>query len=270
MSTVDTEGRQDYLFDTASDLGQEQMELLSVMLDATTTESLGEVGVGPGWNCLDVGAGGGSVARWLAERVAPDGSVVATDIATDNLPESPGVRVMRHDINNGVPPAGPFDLIHARLVLLHLPNREEIFARLVDSLAPGGWIVLAEYGTRLSYALAAPTSADMELFDRVQQIGHREVGPAAGQSLLWAHEMYGHMRAAGLINMGSREFSRTTVGGDAGSRYHRNLIAQVHQPMVRVGATEAELERYRELLLAPEFHAWFYQFITTWGQKPAV
>ncbi len=269
MSTVDIEGRQHYLLDTASDLGHEQMELLSVMLDATTTGSFDEVGVGPGWNCLDIGAGGGSLAGWLARRVAPTGSVLAVDMATDHLEEAPGLRVLRHDVRDGMPLGGPFDLIHARLVLMHLPERERIFAELVDLLAPGGWIVLGDFGTRLPYALVASTSTEEELFDHVQHVAHREVAPSKGQSYTWAHEAHGHMAAAGLDCVTSREFSRTIMGGDFASRYHRNVITQVHQPLVEGGLTEAELQHYRDSLLDPELHAWSYQFIGTRGQKRA-
>jgi ubiquinone/menaquinone biosynthesis C-methylase UbiE len=49
--------------------------------DPGTFESLGRVGIKPSWRCLELGAGAGSVARWLAAWV-PDGSVVATDIDT--------------------------------------------------------------------------------------------------------------------------------------------------------------------------------------------
>src|ERR1700734_4546355 len=36
--------------------------------------------VQPGWRCLEVGAGRGSMAVWLAERGGASGQVVATDI----------------------------------------------------------------------------------------------------------------------------------------------------------------------------------------------
>src|SRR6516164_7895571 len=59
---------------------RQRLALLTQFADAITTRRLTELGVGPGWRCLDVGAGDGSVARWLAGRVGPRGRVVATDL----------------------------------------------------------------------------------------------------------------------------------------------------------------------------------------------
>src|SRR4051812_39774140 len=55
---------------------------LPLVFDAGTTRHLLALGIGPGWQCLEVGAGGGSVAVWVAEQVGVTGSVLATDIDT--------------------------------------------------------------------------------------------------------------------------------------------------------------------------------------------
>ncbi|OZM75522.1 trans-aconitate 2-methyltransferase [Pseudonocardia sp. MH-G8] len=258
----------EYILDSASDLGREQLASLPMLLDAPTHGMLEGVGVQPGWRCLDVGAGDGSIARWLAERTGPTGGVVAVDINTDFLVGRAGVDILRHDINDGVPPGGPFDLIHARLVLLHLSRRKEILKDLVDALAPGGWLVIGEYGARLPYAVSAASRSDIQVFDRVQDVGHNVVGAAAGQSMRWAHEVGDHMDAAGLVDIYAFEHSQTTIGGGTGCHYHRSLILQIDAPLLAAGITEDELKRYCDLLLDPRFRAWFYQFICTRGHKP--
>lgn len=270
MSTstqVHGDGTTDYVLDTGTDLGTAQMEYLRVLLDQPTTEVLDATGLGRGWRCLDLGAGGGSITRQLAERTGPTGRVVAVDLVTDKLDGLPGVEIHRHDVRQGLPDDGPFDLIHARLVLLHLPERLEVLRTLIDALAPGGWLVLGEYGERLPYALPAP-GVDTQLFERVQDIGHHVVGAGAGQSLRWAHEADRHMTTAGMVDVHSREHSFTTAGGSVGCRYHHNLITQIEAPMLRAGVSEAELARYRDLLLDPRFRAWFYQFVCISGRKP--
>ncbi|HEY0808078.1 MAG TPA: hypothetical protein VGD84_23630 [Pseudonocardiaceae bacterium] len=77
---------------------RERLALLQSYQDPTTFRYLTEAGVTTGWHCLDVGAGGGSITRWLADRVGPTGSVLATDIETDLLSQVdlPNVTVQRH------------------------------------------------------------------------------------------------------------------------------------------------------------------------------
>ena len=98
-----------YVVDTSSDLGGQHMTLLESVLDAPTTAFLDELDIRPGQRCLDLGAGGGSITRWLAERTGPRGTVVAVDTDTDHLLEQPGVQVLRHDLTEGLPVDGPFD-----------------------------------------------------------------------------------------------------------------------------------------------------------------
>jgi 2-polyprenyl-3-methyl-5-hydroxy-6-metoxy-1,4-benzoquinol methylase len=82
--------------------------------------------VQPGWRCLEVAAGRGSMAVWLAEQVGPAGHVVATDIDTRYLQRAElptNVEVLEHDIlEDSLEALGPgsFDLVCSRLALFHL------------------------------------------------------------------------------------------------------------------------------------------------------
>jgi hypothetical protein len=73
---------QTYAFDNALAVQRERLDTLEELFDPGTIRQLDARGVAPGWRCLEVGAGGGSVAAWLGDRVAPDGSVLATDLDT--------------------------------------------------------------------------------------------------------------------------------------------------------------------------------------------
>ena len=48
---------------------RDRLVLLERFHDPFTVRHLDAIGVGPGWSCLDAGAGSGSVTRMLAERV---------------------------------------------------------------------------------------------------------------------------------------------------------------------------------------------------------
>ncbi len=133
-----------YALENAWRRARERLALLEQGYDPTTTRLLGALGVGEGWRCWEVGAGGGSIARWLCEQVGEQvgerGHVLATDLDPRFLDTSdqPNLAVQRHDVVADPLPAEPFDLVHARLVLMHLPARERVLERLVATLKPGG------------------------------------------------------------------------------------------------------------------------------------
>lgn len=258
----------EYVFDTGSDPGRAQVDCLTEMLDGTTTGVLERLEVQPGWRCLELGAGNGSIARWLAQRVGPTGMVAAVDLDTSHLDPGPNVAAYRHDINDGLPVDGPFDLIHARLLLMHLSRREKILADLMQALAPGGWLVIADLSDRLPSAAAAPEPADERLFERVIDIGMNRVARPVGMNLEWARDVGRHMLRAGVEHVHGLEHAFTAAGGTAGLLYYRSMLAQVEQPLLNAGLTDAELRRLDELMRDPQFSAWSYQFVFTWGRKP--
>jgi ubiquinone/menaquinone biosynthesis C-methylase UbiE len=139
-----------YIFANAAEQARQRFQSLEELYDPRTVHFLEATGVGPGWRCLEVGAGGGSIAAWLADRVGSSGHVLVTDIDPrhlDALAEAgwPNVEVQRHDVGQDPLPAATFDLVHARLVLIHVPQREAALARLVAALKPGGWIVVEDF-----------------------------------------------------------------------------------------------------------------------------
>lgn len=148
-----------YLLDHAWAGERERLDGLGVVFDPGTIGHLEHIGVGPGWRCLEVGGGSGTVARWLCERTGPTGRVVATDLDTGILTSLgiPGLEVRRHDIAHDDLEEDSFDLIHTRLVLEHLPDRDVALARMARALAPGGWLVVESFQlTPMTLASARP------------------------------------------------------------------------------------------------------------------
>jgi len=138
-----------YLLDNSHGKADTRMDVLARLFDAPTQRALERVGVGAGWHCLEVGGGGGSVARWLAARVGASGRVLCTDINTRIIEShrggTPNLEVKVHDIARDPLPAASFDLIHARLVLIHVVERERALERMVEALKPGGWLVIEDF-----------------------------------------------------------------------------------------------------------------------------
>jgi SAM-dependent methyltransferase len=100
--------------------------------------------VQPGWKCLEAGAGSGGMTRWLAERVAPGGSVLAVDLETHWLEplRSDSIEVRALDITVDALPADAFDLVLARMLLLHLPDPLAACGRLLATANEGATVLI--------------------------------------------------------------------------------------------------------------------------------
>jgi ubiquinone/menaquinone biosynthesis C-methylase UbiE len=141
-----------YLLDNAKEQAGARMDTLARLYDLPTQRALERAGVTTGWHCLEVGGGGGSVARWLAQRVGPTGKVLCTDIDTRIIERGraaapANLEVLRHDIVRDPLPQSAFDLVHVRLVLIHVPERELALERMASALKPGGWLVVEDFDT---------------------------------------------------------------------------------------------------------------------------
>lgn len=257
----------EYVLDSGTDLAKGQLDHLSALLDGLSRDFMGAVAAAPGERCLDLGAGNGSLARWMVERAGPSGEVHAVDLDTTHL-DVPGGRVHRHDIDDGLPVEGPFDLIHARLVLEHLERRREILAALVGALAPGGWVVLGEFPEPPTVPLESPSSEAGELFHRVLDTAVNKVVRAAGLDYSWAYAAEQAMAEEGLVEVDSMEYNHTARGGSASCRLYSNYLAQLTPPLRALGLTDEELDRLHRLLLDPRLRIRFFPFVCTRGRKP--
>lgn len=136
-----------YMFDTADEGERDRLLAHALMWDPVTRRRLDGIGVTDGWRCLEVGAGSGTVTRWLADKVGDTGHVVATDIETRWLRslDASNVQVLPHDVTTDPLGESVYDLICARLVLTHLPDPHATVDKLLRALVPGGWLLVEEY-----------------------------------------------------------------------------------------------------------------------------
>jgi SAM-dependent methyltransferase len=123
---------------------RQRMELLDAYHGPLTLSQIDAGGIGPGWRCLEVGAGAGLMTRRLAERVRPSGRVVAIDLETSWLEplRSDIVEVRRGDITTAALEPGGFDLVLAQMLLLHLADPGAVFRRLLAATRPGGHLIV--------------------------------------------------------------------------------------------------------------------------------
>jgi SAM-dependent methyltransferase len=153
----------------------ERLRVQARVWEAATGRILDQAGLAPGGRCLDAGCGPGETMRLMAHRVGPTGQVIGIDIdaglgawAQAMLHEA-GHRqcqVHAHDVTADQPmPGGPFDVVFARLLLFHLPQRAAVLRRLWNAVAPGGHLVVQDYDLRT--AGVTPALASVEEVGRV-------------------------------------------------------------------------------------------------------
>jgi SAM-dependent methyltransferase len=244
MSTDIEPGPSRYSFDNDDPESVGRHEYLADILDEFTFTRLSSVGGLAGKRCLEVGAGGGSVARWLAGQAGPTGQVLATDLNVRHLPVGAGFQVLRHDLVGEPVPDGPWDLIHARLVLLHIPQREEVLARLAAALAPGGALVIEDWATEFgNLVLAAPDAGTAQIIDEYREVLVNRVLPARGNDPTWAARVHAVMLANGLTGVDTAVQAASWAGGTAGAVLIAANVAQLRDDFIAAGFGEDRIER---------------------------
>ena len=132
-----------YLLDNQQTQAGQRFDALAEIFNPSTFRHMQSVGLSPGWRVWEVGAGGESVPEWISEQT--HGYVLATDIDTSWLNrEGCGFEVRNHDIGTDPAPDDGFDLVHARLVLVHVRARFDALTTMVSALKPGRWLLLEE------------------------------------------------------------------------------------------------------------------------------
>jgi SAM-dependent methyltransferase len=228
-----------YLLDNARTQAAQRMQVLARLFDAATQRALSAIGIADGWNCLEVGGGGGSVAHWLAERVAPRGSVLCTDIDPRHMPAPAhgNLRVERHDITRDALPAARFDLIHARLVLIHIPERAAVIDRLVIALKPGGWLVIEDFDalSMLPDSSVNPYEVQLAANEAMRKYMNR-----GGNDARFGRSLYGRFRAAGLCDVAAEGRLLMFDRGNGGAELMRANFEQLGDELVAAGLITAE------------------------------
>lgn len=257
-----------YTFDHAWTMERVRLAGLEVALDPGTREHLTRLGVGPGTRCLEIGAGGGSMAFWLAERVAPGGMVVATDLETDFLESQaqdyPGLEVLRHDITAEELPTG-FDVVHARWLVEWLPDKRGALRRMVSALRPGGVLLIEEPDFVTIYG-----SGDSVAVRRVFVAAMRHLESTCPIDNQYGRRAMGDLAAVGLVDVQAEGRCPIVRGGTPlAADFLRLTIEKLREPVLAGGAVTAE--EFAEALAAlqdPNTTVVAPMTVAAWGRRP--
>lgn len=261
-----------YAFPNAAAGQRERLQALEAVFDHGTVEQLSDRQIGPGWACLEVGAGAGSIARWLAERVGPHGRVLAVDLnpalfASAGDP-NPWLTVAQHDVRTDPLPAGSFDLVHARLVLSWLSDPVQALSRLVSALKPQGWLVLED----LDFVSAVPDPAmDADaaaVFSRVLHAHTLVLSERNGFDAAFGRRLPGLLRAAGLTQVDAAGRVTMRRGGEPGGELWRLTFEQLGQAMLETGLVDDDDVDAAMALCRRGLSFMSPVMVTGWGRLP--
>jgi SAM-dependent methyltransferase len=258
-----------YLLENRQTEAGERFDAFTALFDPTTFRHLEGLGIGPGRRCWEVGAGGTSVVSWLAEKVGPDGEVVATDIDTSLLASAarPPVSVRVHDVGAEEPPGEDFDLVHARLVLVHVPDRERALGSMVHALRPGGMILIEDADPALQ-PLTCPDEhgPEQELANRLRR-GFRRLLAERGADLSYGRRLPRLLREAGLDDVRAEAYFPLT--SPACAALESATVRQIRDRLVAADiATDEDIDRHLANVAAGGMDLATAPMISAWGRKP--
>ena len=262
-----------YLLDHAAAEAPARLDALAAMFDAHTRRPLLARGLRAGWHCLEVGAGKSSVAAWLAEQVGPGGRVVATDLDPRHLEPvteaaGPALQVMRHDLTRDPLPEGVFDLVHVRLVLVHLAEWEAVLERLVRALKPGGWLVDEEFDS--DSLPPDPAVSPGEVLLPTYRAMARLMAER-GFDRRFGRRLYARLRGAGLCDVGAEGRLEMLDRGAAGTALLRANWRQLRDTLAAGGyVAAADVDRDLARLDDPAFLMPSSVLWTAWGRRAPV
>jgi len=258
-----------YLFTHEDKAERERLAAIEAGLDPFTIDCLQKIGVGEGWRCLEVGAGAGSIAKWLCDRVGLGGKVVATDLQTKFLEAvgSSNLEVRKHDITKDDLEADAYGLVSARKLLEHLRDPPAALRRMAAALRPGGWLLVEDTDLASFRRVSFP---QRERFERAYEKFVESLSSAGFQPTLGVR-LGDELRAVGLQNVALKGILIEGTGGadHPGAKVYRMTIERMRQRMVQAGLlTNEEVDQFLADGQSPELHAITAIHCAAWGQKP--
>jgi ribosomal protein S18 acetylase RimI-like enzyme len=259
-----------YVFgDTRHDAELARLRALELAFDPLTRRWLLATGLGAGWRCLEVGAGAGSIAGFLAERAGAAGRVVAVDVSARFLAgrAGPNLEIVEADVRTAPLEREAFDLVHARFLLIHLADWASALAAMTRCLRPGGWLVLEEpdfSAARFVDGGPGPGQA----FERVHRaiaamFEQRGMDPAFGRRLRRLLE------ERGLEQISAEDDAPVDRGGGPIARMMGMSAGQLADKYVATGlASGADIDLYGRLAQDPTSAAVYHGTARAAGRKP--
>ena len=256
-----------YIFDSNPEQAElERLQLIEKTHDPITFNLLNQLDI-TGYQCLEVGAGAGSVASWLADRVGSGGTVTAVDMNPRFIGNQDKVEVIKGDIAELKLEPNTYDLVHSRFVFIHISHYQQALLNVINALKPGGTLIIEEPDFSISRLAAGIEAADIEtvarVFESINQMYRQQ-----GKNPFFGLSVPSLFQKAGLKQVSVHTFMPLAKGGENIVKIMKLSVQHLTETLIGTGAaTHKDIERFLELSDNPE--AWFlhYAHISVIGKK---
>jgi SAM-dependent methyltransferase len=238
---------------------------------------LDRIGLEPGQSAIDLGCGPAGIIDLLAAAVSPGGRAVGLDADPAHVTMAreyadqrglANVEVVAADARHTGLPSGSFDLVHARTVLVTIPEPAEVITEMVRLAKPGGWVASQE--PDVEYSLCYPP---LPAWDRIGEIFHASFS-RSGADLCIGRRLTELYRQAGLEEIEVVVHAAAYPAGHSRRTIMPDLARSLGPMILELGLAEerelAELDRaVRDHLADPRTLAMPHLLFVTRGRKPA-
>jgi SAM-dependent methyltransferase len=242
---------------------QQRLALMSELLDPLEREHLQRLGLRPGWRCLEVGCGNGSISQWMAGQVAPNGQVVASDLEISYIArlQASCLEVRQLDILHDPVEEGHYDLVVARALLHHLADPKLALQRMISALKPGG-VLLSIEPDMLPATAAEPESV------REFWTGWFRWAESAGIDYFVGRKIAPWLDLLGLQDIAAEGHTAVANGGSKWARYWRQTVHELRLKLIDAGhVTETMLAEFNASLGDPHYWTSAITFVAASGRK---
>ena len=253
-----------FMFDEASTLEYQRLDLMSKILDPWTREYLGALGVGQGWRCLELGARNGSIAEWLCDKVGPSGGVTAVDINSVLLELIPAqnLTVEQMDVRTEELPQNAYDLVSCRAMLHQISDyAPAVLVKMAAALKPGGWLLVQEPDFHLAPTMEPEAWAST--WKALIDWGHDN-----GVDWLIGRKLPGMVGELGLGQPRAKTDVQNIRGRDRGALYFRLFFDEVRDRVIDSGRLDAAtLDAATAPLEDPNYWTQCWMMTAVWARK---
>jgi SAM-dependent methyltransferase len=165
------------------------------------------------------------------------------------------------------PPGPGFDLVHARLVLVHVPQRDEALRRMVAALRPGGRLLIEDFDVNLQPLACVDARRGVEHRANRVRAGFRELLAQRGVDLAYGRTLPRLLRAAGLTDVAADAF--TPVALPAATTLEIANVRQVEAALISHARVSAdELDAHLRAVAAGQLDIATPPLVSAWGRRP--